>query len=111
MVSKGEEKGRAKPPGMAMGQRYRYGYGYRDGCPYRHYSGLVGTGLGEFGGASRFGTDLRRRLLQPSTSEKRCSQGIAGTATLRPVQQLPRASQKQQVFQAPFVYGCVFLSK
>lgn len=108
VVSKGEEKGRAKPPGMAMGHRYRYGYGYRDGCPYRHYSGLVGTGLGEFGGASRFGTDLRRRLLQPSTSEKRCSQGIAGTATLRPVQQLPRASQKQQ---APFVYGCVFLSE
>lgn len=73
--SKGEEKGRAKPPGMATGHRYRYGHGYRDGCPYRHYSGLVGTGLGEFGGASRFGTDLRRRLLQAIDKRKKVQPG------------------------------------
>lgn len=41
VVSKGEEKGRAKPPGMAMGHRYRYGYGYRDGCPYRSHTGTT----------------------------------------------------------------------
>ncbi|KAK4067092.1 uncharacterized protein Triagg1_7820 [Trichoderma aggressivum f. europaeum] len=72
----------------------------------------TGTGLGEFGGASRFGTDLRRRLLQAIDKRKKVQPGnrryryLASSAVqCSAVQQLPRASQKQQDSQAPFVYG------